>query len=415
MKFVTEHAKNKKDNSSIIFKSVIAKEAKAKDSKTINATIGMLYDEKEEFYTFNSVKKVDQILKNTEKFPYTNSIGIKPFCNAVLNWVFDKHLEYFIKHENLEIIATPGGSGAISNAFSNYLNPNENVLLPDHMWSNYIQVAYENYLGYKTYKLFNEKGTFNLAELKTTFLELQKTQDRILFVINDPCQNPTGYSLTSEEWLELIKIINSVATKEHPFIFLYDTAYIDYSIDGREYTRNNIYNFRLFNENVLTIIAFSGSKTLGLYGLRIGAMIGLAKDKNTINDFLDSCQYSARAKYSMCSTYGMYLIAKVLGEEPYLAEFKKELETVTSFITERSTIFINECKKVGLKTLPFKCGFFVTIPCKNDEAVYDYLVTKKIHVAPIGKAIRVAICSISKEHCQIIPAIIKEALEKVDF
>ena len=69
MKFVTEHAKNKKDNSSIIFKSVIAKEAKAKDSKTINATIGMLYDEKEEFYTFNSVKKVDQILKNTEKFP----------------------------------------------------------------------------------------------------------------------------------------------------------------------------------------------------------------------------------------------------------------------------------------------------------------------------------------------------------
>ena len=50
MDFVTKHAKNKKDNSSIIFKSVIAKEAKTKDKSVINATIGMLYDENEEFY-----------------------------------------------------------------------------------------------------------------------------------------------------------------------------------------------------------------------------------------------------------------------------------------------------------------------------------------------------------------------------
>ena len=105
-------------------------------------------------------------------------------------------------------------------------------------------------------------------------------------------------------------------------------------------------------------------------------------------------------------------IAKVLGEEPYLTNFKNEIKEVSAFIKERSEIFINECKNVNLKTEPFKCGFFVTIPCQNDEAVYDYLVTKKVHVAPVGNAIRVAICSISKEHCKLLPKLIKEALLK---
>ena len=283
------------------------------------------------------------------------------------------------------------------------------------MWTNYIQIAYEDHLGYDTYKMFNDEGTFNLKDLKETFLKMQAKQKRILFVINDPCHNPTGYSLTEDEWLSLINIINSVATKEHPFIMLYDMAYVDYDIKGRDKTRHNIYNFRLLNENVFTILAFSGSKTLGLYGLRIGAMIGLSKDEQSINEFLDSCQFSARAKYSMCSTYGMYLIAKVLGEEPYLTNFKQELNEITKFITERSTIFIEESKKVNLVHLPFKCGYFVTIPCKHDEKLYDYLVTRDVHVAPIGGAIRVALCSINKEHCKILPKIIKEGLEEVGF
>lgn len=412
MDFVTKHAKNKKDNSSIIFKSVIAKEAKTKDKSVINATIGMLYDENEEFYTFKSVKDVDLSLNNEQKFPYTNSVGIKPFCDAVAKWVFGSYYDYFKEQENLEVIATPGGSGAISNAFSNYLNPGEKVLLPDPMWTNYTQMAYENHLGYTTYKMFDDNGNFNLQDVKESIINLQKEQDRIIFVINDPCHNPTGFCLERNEWQELINIINKLASKEHPIILFYDMAYIDYDKRGQEFTRQTISDFRLLNQNVLTILGFSGSKTLGLYGIRIGAMLGITKDKKASLEFLDSCQYSARAKYSMCSTYGMYLIAKVLGEEPYLTNFKNEIKEVSAFIKERSEIFINECKNVNLKTEPFKCGFFVTIPCQNDEAVYDYLVTKKVHVAPVGNAIRVAICSISKEHCKLLPKLIKEALLK---
>ena len=413
MRILVEHSEDKKERSNIITMSQVAKEAKAKDPSVINATIGMLYDENEKFYTFKSVSEVDKILKEEEKFPYTNTIGVKPFCDAVLKWVFNKHLPYFLEHEHLSIIATPGGSGAISNVFSNYLNQNEKVLLPNYMWTNYIQIGYENFLGYQTYKMFNDKGTFNLEDVKKQIQELQKTQKRILFVINDPCQNPTGYGLTHEEWLDLINIINEAATKEHPFILLYDMAYIDYDKEGKDYTRETIYNFRLFNENVLTIFAFSGSKTLGLYGLRIGAMIGLNKNKENIEDFTNACQFSARAKYSMSTTYGMYLIAKILGEEKYLKPFEKELTEVTNFIRRRSAAFISSAREVGLKTLPFKCGFFVTFECKNPNAVYEYLVKKGVHIIPLDYGMRVAICSINEEHCKILPKIIKEAIDAV--
>ena len=414
MRILAEHSIDKKERSNIITMAGVAKAAKAKNPEVINATIGMLFDEDEKFYTFRSVKAADSELTNEQKYPYTNTIGIKPYCDAVLNWVFDKHLAYFKEHEYLSIITTPGGSGAISNAFSNYLNAGENVLLPNYMWTNYIQVAYENYLGYETYNMFNEEGTFDLADLKETFLKMQAKQKRILFVINDPCQNPTGYSLTNDEWLGLINIINEVATKDHPFILFYDMAYIDYDKNGRDYSRTNIGNFKLLNENVLTILAFSGSKTLGLYGLRIGAMIGLNKKPETIEDFTNACQFSARTKYSMATTYGMYLIAKVLGEEKYLASFKEELGEVTNFIKKRSNAFIKAAEAVGLKTLPFKCGFFVTVACPNDDLVYDYLVAHGAHVIPLGGAIRIAICSISEANCAKLPKLIKEAIDAVN-
>lgn len=414
MRILVDHSIDKKERSNIITLAGVAKAAKAKDKNVINATIGMLYDEDEKFYTFRSVSKAESTMSDEEKYPYTNTIGIKPYCDAVLKWVFDKHLDYFKENEHLSIIATPGGSGAVSNTFSNYLNAGENVLLPNHMWTNYIQMAYENYLGYKTYNMFNENGTFDLAHIKETFKNILKTQDRILFVINDPCQNPTGYSLTKEEWLGLIEIINEVASEEHPFILLYDMAYIDYDIKGRDYARENIYNFRLLNENVLVVLGFSGSKTLGLYGLRIGAMIGLSKSKEAIDDFTNACQFSARTKYSMSTTYGMYLISKVLGEEPYLSEFKAELDEVTAFIKKRSLAFINSANEVGLKTLPFKCGFFVTIVCPNDDLVYEELVKKGAHIIPLGGAMRIAICSISEEHCKVLPKLIKEAIDKVN-
>lgn len=80
-------------------------------------------------------------------------------------------------------------------------------------------------------------------------------------------------------------------------------------------------------------------------------------------------------------------------------------------LTERANAFLNSCRDNGVETLPFSCGFFVTIPCDNPQKIYEKLVEKKIHIIPLEKCIRVTISAINLEICKSLPKYIKDALE----
>lgn len=413
MSILAKHSLNKVDKSNIITLAKKAKEEKIKDNEVINATIGMLFDENEEFYVFDCVKKAESKINDIDKYQYTNSVGTAKFIDGVIDWVFLEHSEFFKKEMHAKLIATPGGSGAISNTFSNYLNPGEKVLLPSYMWSNYKQVAYENFLGFETYNLF-KNNKLDLDAIKEKFIEMKHSQGRILFVLNDPCHNPTGYSMNHEEWKRLIEIINELTADNTPFIFLYDMAYIDYNRFGLEDSRLNIRLFGNLNPSVLTILAFSGSKTLGLYGLRIGAMIGVSKDEQNVIDFMNANQFSARTKYSMASTLGMNLIGEIFTNSEYRESFARELDSVRKMLIKRADAFLESSKEIGLEMCPFVCGYFITIPCENDFKVYEYLTKKKIHVIPLGNALRVTLASINLEHAKLLPFEIYKAIQEVN-
>lgn len=125
-------------------------------------------------------------------------------------------------------------------------------------------------------------------------------QGKVLAIINDPCHNPTGYSLTNEEWKKLIAAINQLS-KKGPFVLLDDIAYIDYSYN-LDTCRNYMANFNDIGEDVMIIVAFSSSKTLTSYGLRCGAAVVLAKREEAVNEFISLSEKSARA---LCQTYQM--------------------------------------------------------------------------------------------------------------
>ena len=409
MSLLAERSKIKEDKSNIITLGIKAKEAKQKDPSVINATIGMLYDETGKLFTFQSVDQALNSLSTEEKYAYSSTPGNSDYHEALKRWIFRSHYEEILSELYCSVMATPGGSGAISNTFSNYLNPKDYVLLPEYMWGNYKQFAYENFAEYDTYTMF-DGDHFNLENIKEKITTLKRLQNRIVLVINDPCHNPTGYTMTPEEWVELINIINSASQDGTPFILLYDMAYIDYDKRGFEATRNNILLFKKLNPSVLTILAFSGSKSLALYGLRIGAQIALSRDKKNIDEFFQANKFSSRAKWSTATNLGMNIVARVLLNENYRSTFEEELKSSSKMLTTRATTFLEECKKNNLPTLPFSCGYFITIPCSNPDAVYHKLIQKGIHVIPLDTVLRVTIAAITLENCKKLPKLIKEAL-----
>ena len=402
----------KEDKSNIITLGAIAKEEKKKDPEVVNATIGMLYDEDEKLFAYKSVDKALSLLSTDEKYAYGSTPGSKDFHDAVKSWVFREYYDDF--KDISEVMATPGGTGALSNTFANYLNENDKALLPSYMWGNYKQVLYENHQDFMTYNLFNDQGGLDLVSIKECMLKLKKEQGRILLVVNDPCHNPTGYSMTSEEWVRLIDLINEISCDGTPVVLLHDMAYIDYSKEGFEFTRKNMKLYKKLNNNAMVIMAFSGSKTLALYGIRIGAQVAVSNSKENLVDFNKANKFSSRSKWSNTTNLGMNLVVKVFKDKELRKSFEEELKLSRETLIKRANVFLEESKKCGLKTLPFDCGFFVTIPCEKPEEVYDYLVKKKVHIIPMGKVVRVTISAIPVDVCKRLPSLIKEAIDSLN-
>ncbi len=403
----------KEDKSNIITLGAIANVEKKKDKSVVNATIGMLYDEDGKLFTFDSVDKALLSLTAEEKYAYASTPGSPIYHEALKRWIFREYYDEFMNDAYVEVMATPGGSGAISNTFSNYLNENDKVLIPNYMWGNYKQFAYENYADYLTYTLFDSNGGFNLVDVKEKMEQLKKSQGRILIVVNDPCHNPTGYTMTDHEWQGLANIINEISSDGTPVILLHDMAYIDFDYRGFEATRKNMLLYKSFNDSVLTILAFSGSKTLALYGIRIGAQIAISKNKENVIEFARANKFSSRAKWSNTTNLGMNLVAKIIMNPEWKEKFELELESTRQLLVNRSKAFIEECQKVDLKTIPFTCGFFITIPCDNPNKVYEYLVKKKVHIIPMGNVVRVTIAAITLAECRMLPKLIKEAIDNI--
>jgi aspartate/tyrosine/aromatic aminotransferase len=276
------------------------------------------------------------------------------------------------------------------------------------MWTNYIQIAKERQCDCLCYDLFDETGSFNLTSFENACLELKKTQGRVVVIINDPCQNPTGYSMSYTDWIGVVQIINSISRDSTPVVLIYDMAYIDYDKRGFEASRNNLRLFEKFNESVLTIMCFSGSKTLGLYGLRVGAEICIAQTKEDADMFLTASDFTARGIWSGTSTLGQNIITKALTQ--YKEEFSAELEVARKLLIDRANLFINEAKLCNLYHLPYSCGFFVTIPCENPQLAFEELKKKGLYILPIQKAIRLTLSSITLEEVKRAVHIIKETI-----
>lgn len=400
----------KEDKSNIITLGAIAKEEKKKNPSVINATIGMFYDESGKLFTFKSVDEALSELSNDEKYAYASTPGSKNFHEAIKRWVFREYYDEFVGKMHVGVMATPGGTGALSNTFTNYLNEGDKVLIPSYMWGNYKQIAYESDLGYETYNLFNDLGALDLADIKEKMINLKKNQGRVLLVINDPCHNPTGYTMKHDEWVKLIDVINELSMDGTPIILVHDMAYIDYAAGGFESTRKNIRLYENINDSVMVVMAFSGSKTLALYGVRIGAQIAVCKNQRDIDEFNSANKFSSRSKWSNSTNLGMSIIEHVILDNEKRIKFEAELENARNVLISRANTFLSSANECGLKTLPFECGFFITIPCKNADEVYKRLVKRNIHIIPMGNVLRVTISAISTSECKYLPCAIKECM-----
>ena len=407
--FISKSAEHKELKNNILALASEANKAKKKDSSVINATTGMLKNEDGSLYEFESVKSAIKDLNVSEKFAYVNSTGTPKYAEAVLLSIFGKYLEEVKKECYIDCLATPGGSGALNLTFTNYVERGETVLLPNHMWENYLSYGVEMGFNSATYSLFDENGNFDIEDLKHKVTNLKHTQNKILILINDPCENPTGFCMKEKDYDALINI-----ARDNPntnFIYLMDVAYFDfYNVDSN-IIKKRYAKFKDIPSNALALFVFSGSKSFGLYGLRIGALCALSKDEEEIKDFKRVSSFSCRAKWSSSSTLGMSIIEKLVLNEEYISSYEEEIKTVCAMLEERSIAFLKAAKEVGLETLPYEKGFFICVPSKDPERLMNELQKDGVYAISTHSALRIALCAINKSEASRLPKLIKSRID----
>lgn len=389
----------------IVNKAKEAKKTYGEDAVT-DATIGSLYTEAGELAAldcvFDSLKNLDNKVLASYAAGFT---GNPDFRQKVIDWVLDGNSRLY-----KEVIATPGGTGAVAMTIQECLDPGQTVVLPEIAWGSYNLMAQMNNLEVAKYSLF-DGDRFNMDSFREVCTKTMEKQGKLVVVINDPCHNPTGYSMTREEWEEVIAFLNG-CSKKCPVVLLNDIAYIDFAF-GQKEAKKYFSVFDDISDNMAVVVAFSLSKSMTSYGMRCGAAILMAKNPEIVNQLKTVFEKDARATWSNVNNGAMAMFVDVLDNR--LEDYDAERQKYVALLKERSEIFRNEADAAGLAYYPYREGFFVTLSMDNDlrDRYHEALMENNIFTVKVNKGIRVAICSMPVAKVKGLAGHMKEILDEV--
>lgn len=405
------HAKGKFATDKIFGASGAAAKATAKygKDKVVNATIGAIMDEQEKLACIPTVEKVFRELPINELIAYAPISGLPAYLNATIDLTFaDQRPEAYFK-----AVATAGGTGAIHHTIWNYSEMGDKVLTSDWYWGPYAVLCKEMLRQLDTYALLDEEQRFNIKAFEAKVKELLSVQKSLIVIINTPAHNPTGFSLTDEDWTKVLDVCREQAqNKDKRITILVDIAYIDYAGE-KNVSRKFFKQFGNLPENILGIVAFSMSKGYTMYGQRTGAMIGISSNKGVIEEFAQINQYTSRATWSNINRGAMALLTTIDQDPVLLAQFEKERGAYYQMIRDRADIFMQEAKACGLHMLPYRAGFFISIPAADPDTVCDKLHEDLIFAVPLKMGVRIAVCAVPSEKMKGMAAKVLKAMDFV--
>jgi len=353
-----------------------------KDPDVINATIGALFDDENQFLAFDSVQKSMKEIDSI--YPYTSSLGISGLSERWHQAIHQNQL----KIPSVPILSN-GGTGGLSLAFETYLKKGDCVISGIPAWTNYQAMTKRLGIAYETFPLIKD-GIFNIDGLFETLDYALEKYDKVAVLINDPAQNPTGLTLDQATWVYLLDEINEYDLRDR-LLLINDLAYEAFV--KRDFDYYEVLNHHL--KDTLLLSVYSGSKSFSLYGARSGMIVATSNHQEVLDDFLKSVFFVIRSTYSVPSSFGFKVIEKLFENE--WNHYLEEIDARIDLLTERSQLLQDVLKEKNIETYPYHHGFFLTLKTKDPETLIEILNDKKMYAIPVFEGIRVAICSLPVE------------------
>ncbi|MBQ4826130.1 MULTISPECIES: amino acid aminotransferase [unclassified Leisingera] len=247
---------------------------------------------------------------------YVGLAGDPAYADAMIKLI----LGDAVARGNIAAAATPGGTGAVRQAFEliRMANPKARVFVSDPTWPNHVSIL--NYVGIETitYRYFDrETRGVNFDGMME---DLKGAQKGDVVLLHGCCHNPTGANLNEVQWKEVIALLN-----ERGLIPMIDIAYQGFG-DGLE---EDALGVRLVASSCPEVlIAASCSKNFGIYRERTGLLMAVSNDAGAQGLNQGTLAFLNRQNYSFPPDHGARLVTMILNDEALRADWAAELEEV---------------------------------------------------------------------------------------
>jgi aromatic-amino-acid transaminase len=362
---------------------------KARGEAVINASIGTLLSDDGRLAILPTAAKAVHEIPAEEWAAYAPIAGSTDFLNAV---IADLFRDEPAMRECAVAAATPGGTGALRHAIANYLEPGQSLLTTSFFWGPYLTLADEADRKVATFAMFDPHGRLDIEALDKKLASLVEEQKRVLLFLNDPCHNPTGYSMRDDEWRAVVdRLIAHAERSDASITLLVDMAYAAYNArDPRAFLKE----LRPLLGKVGLLFAWSASKTFTHYGLRVGAIVACEPDAAARAETEAALCYSCRGTWSNVSRGGMKAITRLLTDASLAAACDRERDELKALLGGRVAAFNEIAPKHGLRYPRYEGGFFVTVFADDAQDRAARAKERGIFIVPQKGAMRVALCSV---------------------
>lgn len=374
-----------------------ATERRARGESVVNATVGALLDDAGKLAILPTAARVVHEVPPEEWATYAPIVGSPDFLNAVIADLFAQEPEMKACAVGA---ATPGGTGALRHAIANYLEPGQSLLTTSYFWGPYQTLCDEADRKVATFAMFGADGGLDAGALDEALTKQIAEQKRVLLFLNDPCHNPTGYSMRPEEWRAVVGALLKHAASGAPVTLLVDMAYFAYG--AAKDPRAFLAELRPLLGKVGLLFAWSASKTYTHYGLRVGALLACEPDPAARASTQAALSYSCRGTWSNCTRGGMRAITRLLQEPSLRDACDAERAALKKLLDARVAAF--NAHATGLKYPRYEGGFFVTVFADDAMARAVRMKESGVFVVPSKTSLRVALCSVAEKDVERLVA-----------
>src|ERR671937_1890618 len=285
--------------------------------KKVNLGVGVYTDDAGKVPLLECVRRAEaERLKAAPPRNYLPIDGLAAYDRAVQELVFGKDFAA-VKEKRIVTVQALGGTGGlkIGADFLRQLTPRSEVWISDPSWENHRQLFEAAGFIVRSYPYYDPRTKgLDFPGMRST---LEKLPAGAIVVLHACCHNPTGVDLSPENWSEILAIV-----QRRGLIPFLDLAYQGFG-DGLD---SDALAARLFGGAMSPVfLSTSFSKSLSLYGERVGAFSLITASAEESARVLSQLKRIIRTNYSNPPTHGSQLAAAVLASPELRALWDQEL------------------------------------------------------------------------------------------